>query len=65
MNGERPALWRLIRDVSLTFAGIFMLLHETLATNPRFVVLVFALAVLAGPAAIRSVVAAYFGRGKE
>lgn len=63
MNGSTPALWRLLRDVFLTAVGIFMLLHETtLVAEPRLVVLMVGLVVLAGPAAIRAVVTAWFGR---
>lgn len=64
MNGSTPALWRLARDVFLTALGVFMLLHETLVRTPRFVVLMVGLVVLAGPAAIRTVVEGYFGRRK-
>ena len=65
MNGSTPALWRLLRDVSLTALGIFMLLHETLVEAPRLVVLMVGLLLLAGPTAIRTVVTAWFGKGKE
>lgn len=65
MNGSTPALWRLLRDVSLTALGIFMLLHETLTPAPRLIVLMVGLVLLAGPAAIRTVVTAWFGRGRE
>lgn len=66
MNGSTPALWRLLRDVSLTALGIFMLLHETLLVRePRLAVLMFGLVVLAGPATIRAVVTGYFGRTRS
>jgi hypothetical protein len=65
VNGTSPALWRLLRDVFLTSVGIFMLLHETLREEPRLVVFMVGLIVLAGPATIRAIVTAYFGaRGK-
>ena len=65
MNGSTPALWRLLRDVSLTALGIFMLLHETLVQTPRLTVLMVGLLLLAGPAAIRGVVTAWFGKAAE
>ena len=60
MNGH--GLWALARDVLLVGVGIFMLLHETLEGGARFPILVAALALVAGPAAIRALLEAWAGR---
>ena len=61
MNGQ-PSLWRLLRDSLLVCVGVFMLLHETLTREPRLAILMVALALLAGPAVIRTLVEGWFGK---
>jgi len=61
MNGQSP-LWRILLDVLLAGVGIFMALHETLTREPRWPILMVALAFVAGPTAIRSIVEAWFGK---
>lgn len=65
MNGHSPVAWRLFRDAVLVAVGVFMLVHETLRAQPRFTVFMVGLVVLAGPVAIRTVVTAWFGRGRQ
>lgn len=59
-----PSLWRLLRDVALVGVAVFMLLHETLRNDPRLPILMVGLVLIAGPAVIRTVVTAWFGKGE-
>lgn len=48
MNG-RPALWNLIRDIGIWVLGFFILVHETLAQEPREILVGAALVLLGVP----------------
>ena len=52
-NGETSRLWKLARDVLLAGVGIFMLVHETLASSPNELILGAALVLLGLPATLR------------
>lgn len=51
-NG-RLKVWSLVRDVVLVSVGVFMLVHETLDTEPSETLLVAALLLLGLPVGIR------------
>lgn len=65
MNGHWPLLRQILwflRDVLLVALGTFILLHETLAETPSRDRLMTAVVLLMGPAAIRTVIAAWVGK---
>lgn len=68
MNGHWPLLRQILwflRDVLFVVLGTFILLHETLAPSPRETLLMVGVALLMGPAAIRTVISAWFGKRSD
>ena len=53
MSSGNLRQWKLIRDITIVAAAVFMLIHETLTENPDEKVLAAALLMLGIPAALR------------